>query len=349
MSWSESFPIFTEEMVDEYEVSATPEEKAELEGLYDVEQVFNQQDKPHIVSISLFWKNVRDTDPDLPEPTRDRMQNARELGIAKRFDPWPHYVQPLLDGTPKLAGTHPDVVVRVHLARDLEFLIPDLLEAGCEVWWMKHPSIRFTPGGLWRLLPFGDKGKLVTMADTDRMFDIPADIGRTQAMAKAGLGVWRVPVPMGKMDDGGVHYRPLIASQIGLMGGYPVRQLLLAFTWHTLRGTVPNLIELPGCGPGPATWASWPNLYFDEWFMAVALYPRFAEAGMITFTPATSNSTLLMLDIEYVTWANPNSQLVFFPVESCCGPKISAEIDDKITAFPGENSTDKDHRVVLPS
>ena len=87
MSWSESFPIFTEEMVDEYETLATPSERATLEDWYDVEQVFNQQDKPHIVSISLFWKNVRDTDPDLPEPTRERMQNARELGIAKRFDP----------------------------------------------------------------------------------------------------------------------------------------------------------------------------------------------------------------------------------------------------------------------
>ena len=159
MSWSESHPIFTEEMVEEYEASATPEEKAEMEGLYDVEEIFNAQDKPHIVSISLFWKNVRQTDPDLPEPTRERMQNARELGLAKRFDPWPHYVQPLLDGTPRLAVSHPEVVVRIYLAKDLEFLISELVEAGCEVRWMKHPSIRFAPGGLWRLLPFEDKGK----------------------------------------------------------------------------------------------------------------------------------------------------------------------------------------------
>ena len=187
------------------------------------------------------------------------------------------------------------------------------------------------------------------MADTDRMLDIPADIERTKAMAKAGLNVWRVPVSLGKQADGGVHYRPFIASQIGLIGGFPVRQLLLAFTWQTLRGGVSKLIEVPGCGTGPATWANWPDIYFDEWFMSVALYPRLAEAGVLTFAPSTSQSTLLMLDIEYVTWANPNSQLVFFPVETCCSPKSISDSDHEIAAFPAEETNTTDHRVKLPS
>ena len=31
---------------------------------------------------------------------------------------------------------------------------------------------------------------------------------------------------------------------------------------------------------------------------------------------------MLTLDVEYCTWANPNSQLVFFPSASCCGQGV---------------------------
>lgn len=82
MSWTDFYPVFTDEMVDEFHEFATSAEKAELEEWYGVEQVFNPQDKRHIASISLFWKNVKACDPDLPEPTRDRMKRARELGVG---------------------------------------------------------------------------------------------------------------------------------------------------------------------------------------------------------------------------------------------------------------------------
>ena len=151
MSWTEVFPVLIDEMIGEFDASATPAEKAELEEWYGAEQVFNPQDKLHIVSFSLFWKNVRTADRDLPEPTRNLMRNARELGLALRFDPWEHYVEPLIRGVPGLPGLReqfPEVVFRVHLAKDLDFLIPDLVAAGCEVWWMKSSSIRFAPSGL---------------------------------------------------------------------------------------------------------------------------------------------------------------------------------------------------------
>ena len=153
MSWTDIFPVFTDEMVDEFHRAATPDEKAELEEWYGVEQVFNLQDRRHIAGISLFWKNVKASDPDLPEPTRDRMKRARELGLALRYDPWEHYVEPLLREVPVLRVQFPNVVFRVHLAKDLEFLVPDLVEAGCEVQLMKSSSIRLAPGALWRYLP----------------------------------------------------------------------------------------------------------------------------------------------------------------------------------------------------
>jgi hypothetical protein len=322
MSWTDNFPIFTDEMVDDFQLQATPEERARMEDFYGVERVIAAQQKPHIVTISLFWKPVSATAPELPTPTRDIMLRAIELGLVKRNHPWRDYVQPILDNVPKLAATYPDVAFRVYLANDLGFLIPDLEAAGCEIYHMKHASIGFAPGGLWRILAFEEEGKLVTMVDADRMAEISFDIERTDIMARSGLGTWRIPVAKDRDNEGNAAYRPIFAGQMGMKGGLPVRILLEAFTWHTLRGNIPQTVEMPGCGELPARWAEWPNLYFDEWFLALALYPRLAQAGMITFLPAGSMSQFLPLDIEYVTWANPESHIVPFPVGTCCASKM---------------------------
>lgn len=285
MSWTEVFPVLTDEMIEGFDASATPDERAELEEWYGVEQVFNRQEKSHIVSFSLFWKNVRAADPDLPEPTRDRMQNARELGLALRFDPWEHYVAPLIQGVPQLGRQFPDVVFRVHLAKDLEFLIPDLVAVGCEVWWMKSSSIRFAPGGLWRFLPFEESGKRITVAVVDRIGHVPEDILRTEAMAKADLGSWRVPLPTDTRTDGSVCYLPFLGCHSGMRGGWSVRKLLDAFTWHCRRGTMSSSVNFPGGGQRPVEQTRWPDYGFDEWFLTVALYPRVALLGFSPLCP----------------------------------------------------------------
>lgn len=313
MSWTDVYPVFTYEMVDEYDELATAAEKEELEEWYGVEEVFNLQDKGHIASVSLFWKNVKACDPELPEPTRDRMKRARELGLALRFNPWEHYVEPLLREVPALRKRFPDVVFRVHLAKDLEFLIPDLVEAGWEVRLMKSSSIRLAPGALWRYLPLEEEGKLVTVIDADRIGYAPADIARTEAMGQSELGVWRVPQTTDFSPSGEIRYTPFFGQGFGSRGGCPVKLLLQAFTWYCRSGKMNSMIQFPGAGPVPAAQPDWPDYGFDEWFLAVAMYPRVAASGVLTLVPAAERSLLLTLDIEYVTWANPNSQLVYFP------------------------------------
>lgn len=68
-------------------------------------------------------------------------------------------MQQLLDGTAILKEARPDVVFRVYLAADLEFLVPDLVAAGCEIKLMANYSIRHNTGAMWRsggsLPPFG--------------------------------------------------------------------------------------------------------------------------------------------------------------------------------------------------
>ena len=202
MSWPDVFPVFTEEQFDDYYDHATPAEKAELEEWYGVEKIFNSQPEAReIVSISLFWKPVESGTPDYPVPTLAILQNAVELGYADRFNPWDHYVAPLLDHAPEILTQNPGLSIRVHLAKDLEFLATSLIEAGCEVALMKSSSIKQAPGSLWRFLPLSEEGKLITVTDTDRLGEIEHDLSRTRMMAETSVGSWRVPVPNDLTDD----------------------------------------------------------------------------------------------------------------------------------------------------
>lgn len=321
MSWTDVYPVFSEDQIDEYHETATASEKTQMEDWYGVDRIINPKpEKREIISVSLFWKNVRAGDPELPTPTLNILKNAVDLGHAKRFNPWDHYVLPLLELTPEILKANPDVTLRVYLANDLEFLIDDLTEAGCEVYLMKSSSINFAPGGLWRFLPFSDEGKLVTVTDTDRLNEIDADLIRTRAMAQAGVGAWRVPVPTDLTNDYRVCYLPFMGCQFGVTGGlFDVRELLDAFTWQCLREAVEHHVIFPNCGPLPIQSHKWPSYGFDEFFMNVAAYPRLAQEGMHTYVPGTASSQLLTLDVEYCTWGNPNSEIVYFPAGSCCG------------------------------
>ena len=327
MSWTDVYPVMDEGMVDEFEELATSEEKAELEEWYGVAKEINRQDKPHLLAMSLFWKPSSESKTVYPAPTREILMNAGELGLDLRFEPWPHYVQPILDEVPTILAQHDDVAVRVYLAADLEFLIDDLVAAGCEVFLMRHPSIAHAPGVAWRVLAFGDKDRLVTMVDCDRLSQATIDIERTRAMERSGMNVWRVPVYGDFNAANKVGYKPMIGCQLGATGGWPMERLIHAFTWQVRRGAILPVIEMPGCGLVPAADCGWPDFGFEEWFLGVVMYPRMAGAGMITFVPAGAKSTLLLLDIEYATWSNPESQLVFFPVAGCCAPPTEGEGD----------------------
>ena len=276
MSWPDVFPIFTEEQIDDFHDLATPAEKAELEKWYGVERILNPKpDAREIVSISLFWKKVQSGGENYPEPTREILQNAVELGYADRFNPWDHYIAPLLEETPEIIARHPELSVRVHVAKDLEFLAEELAEAGNEVYLMKSSSINQAPGSLWRFLPLGEEGKTITVTDTDRLNDLENDLARTRMMAATAVGSWRLPVPNDLTADFKVCYLPIIACQFGVKGGLlEIAELLKAFTWNCLHGKVEPTVILPNCGPLPMVRHTWPDYCFDEFFLAVAAYPQ---------------------------------------------------------------------------
>jgi hypothetical protein len=322
VSWSSIFPVLSEEMVDNYERDATPADRAQYEEWFGVRRIYKGRrvtrmirGPKHIVSATLFWKNVMGADPDLPKPSRERLVMAKRLGLVNRFSPWESYTEPLLRWTPQAMERHPGVTFRLYLAGDLEFLVSDLTTLGWEVHLMKHSSLRYCPGGFWRFLALEERNAILTVIDTDRMSVVDGEIARTALMHERGLGLWRVPGYWGADNDIGVdrvRYRPILGGHFGARGGVPIRQLMEAVIWHTEHGTMPQLANLPKRDPLPINRVNWPDYGFDEWFQLAALYPRLVQRGTLTFVPTEARSFLLPIDIEYVTWANRRSEIVYF-------------------------------------
>lgn len=311
-------------MIEQYEASASVEERdrheswlgvqsvhSPIDGSRKVVQAHEPKDR-HIVSATLFWKHVHGADQDMPVPTREHMTDARRLGLVKRFEPWESYVEPLLLETSEAIRKNPGVEFRLYLAADLDFLIGELTEIGWHVHLMKSPSLRYCPGGFWRFLALEEDGALVTVIDTDRMREVSHEIGRTQAMAQTGLGLWRVPGYYNSDLAHQVRYRPILGGHFGARGGIPIRKLVEAFLWHSEHGTLRKTAFVPGVGERPIQFAEWPGYGFDEWFQLAALYPWLAPNGTLTFIPSDARSLILPVDLEYALWANPKSESIYF-------------------------------------
>ncbi|MDB6078082.1 MAG: hypothetical protein JWO82_1829 [Akkermansiaceae bacterium] len=332
MSWTDVFPVLTEEQVDDYLALASREETGLLDEWFGVDRIINPRRGVHLVATSLFWKGRFQSEPELSGITRETMLNASALGLVSVFPPWTHYVQPLLDGALILQEARPDVVFRVYLAADLEFLVEDLVAVGCEVALMRSSSLRHNPGAMWRFLALGEEGRLVTITDADRVRSVMHDVERTEVAVGSGYGLWRVPYFFGlnKSDHEPTCYKAINACHFGAAGGCPVERMMKAFVWHTMRGTMPDTCTVHGNEKVRISGTSWPDYGFDEWFLIAAVYPRMAFDGVLTFV--AWNDPLMnhwfALDIEYVTVANSKSTILYFDTRTGRIPETSGETRD---------------------
>ncbi|MEN8737050.1 MAG: hypothetical protein ABF337_07345 [Akkermansiaceae bacterium] len=317
MSWSDIFPIMDDEMVKSYCAEATEKERSILDQYFSIEEKYNMRESKHVVATSLFWKPASDDEVSYPLPSREVMKAPEEYGLSSRFkNPWKHYVEPIFGAAKHLAQIRPDLVYRVYLANDLEFLIPELTGAGCEVYLMKSSSILHNPGAMWRFLAMEEDG-LVTMNDSDRAEYLIHDIERTELVAEGGLCYWRCPYfwQTTECQDLGMPggYHASDAALMGMAKPLPVKLLLEAFIWNCQKRRIPNYCQV---GPRrvPILGSSWPGFGFDEFFLNTVIHPRAAFDGVLTFVNWKKHemNQWLALDIEYCTWANPKSELMFW-------------------------------------
>ncbi len=343
MTWSDVFPIFPDELYDEYLADAPKQFRREADQWFAEKQTFNRRDVRHIVSVSLFWKNINSDQPDIVIRDRADFMSAGKTRKLLRFEPWSYYVKPVLEAAYRLHAARNDVAFRVYLAADLEFLVEDLVAAGCEVRLMCSSSIRHNPGAMWRLLALADCDRLITIVDADHARQVEYDVSRTEAMAQCDLKWWRVP-QWGELNDKGtVAYRPFLGLQFGSQGGLTeVGTMMKALIWAGRNGKMETFAKLPGCVPKAVHGTHFPDYGFDEWFLLSAIYPRAAYDGLLTFVPSDARSRLLALDVQYATRAHGQSEIHYFgPSEAGCCVSFSNH-----ASLPGTVVMREDCRVV---
>ncbi len=326
MSWSEIFPILSENHLKQYQKNA-PEsyQKAQREAFL-VDSVHAPKSRSsikksnknvtlrpkHIVSVTLFWKNIMPTEPEVCFHCMDDLINARRNGTVSRFSPWENYVEPMLHQAPWAMSENREVEFRVYLANDLQFLIPELTAVGWTVHLMKSASERYCPGGFWRFLAL-EEDALVTVVDADRAAACHSEIKRTETMHELGLGLWRVPGYYNAEVTHGVRYKPILGGHFGARGGdLPICEMIAALRWHCENESIRKTAIIPGIGEKLLPFTTWPGYGFDEVFLLVALYPRLVRRGTLSFLPVDARSLLLPVDLEYAQWANPRSESFYF-------------------------------------
>ncbi len=301
-------PFLTDEQVCVYENTASPEERGHAEAWFGVEEIYNSRPSNHVLSTSLFWKHPNPRKQDLPTPNLYLMQNAVRLGLDCRYDPWNHYLLPIMRGAERTAKVRPDVTVRVYLAQDLAFLIPELTQY-CEVYLMRHSSLLHNPGAMWRFLVLEDALALATITDSDLMDRALETIGLSESLITAEVATWRVPM-VSELDRHNVFiYRPMAANRFGTRQRLPVAQLAMAFVWHLTRGSFSRIVNYPGQGPVPHFGFVWPGYGIDEHFLARAIYPRLLPSGFIVKKHARG-AGVFALDWELTKTANHHSRIV---------------------------------------
>lgn len=307
IGWQSILPFLTDAHIAEYEASATAEEREQLDEWLDVERVINPRPARHVVAGSLFWKNVDVNDPELPTPTLDLLQNARKHGLVRRFEPWKHYIEPLLEGAARIAQRQHDVTVRVYLARDLEFLVP-MLTQHCEVRLMRHASVRAQPGMMWRFLAFEEAADIVSIIDADALGHGAENIMQlSESLEARGVGTWRQT--NGKeVDASGVFiYRPIVGCGFGSRLRLPMARLMKAFIWHYQRGFFPTTMMHPHAGEVPHFRHPWPGYGIDESFLTAAIYPRVLPYGLLSNPAGPQASSTMHRDLALTAMTNPRS------------------------------------------
>jgi hypothetical protein len=289
MSWTDVFPVLEDEIIESFGRDATPQERDWLDRCFSIPEIFNRKEEGYLVSTSLYSR----------EDKRSFECVSKHSRVFLR--------------------TRKDVVVRVYLAGELHDWVEPLVESGCEVYLMNELECEF-PGACiaWKLLALSEQGRRITILDPERFEFLKDEVGRTIAMEALGLGCWRT-APARDLDaKGAVAYRPFTGASLGIKGGFPVEVWLRAFTWAMMHDLLSLDVQLPGCGTALLSCSNWRGVGYGDLFLAVAAYPRIVSGGVLSFVFAGSQSNLLLLDIEYVTWACPTSEIVIVSSSICC-------------------------------
>lgn len=302
MPWTDFFPILTDEHVDHFRNTASTEEQKWLEKAFEGLGVPLRNSQKHLICLSLS------PDPTPPVCCFSVPEIESASGAFERI-----FIR-LRNTTLRFASELPEARLRIYLDPRWSDWADELLELGCEVIVMAQSSSGPNPASLWRFLALEEDvpTTFMSLADLEQADDL---IQRTEALKATGFKMWRTPM------DRRMNYRPIHPDRFGCVRGMPVRDLLCAFVWYVQQAAqIPadgGSIEegealLPLHAKHSERQADWNRPDLAEFFLMSAIYPRAAFDGMLSLIEVDDqHSRWQLLDIEYATWANPDSEVVF--------------------------------------
>ena len=312
MSWTQAFTVLSDEHVSAYHDYATPAEKEELQAFFSGRRLDSLDSRKSLICITLS-PMVQEAAPFSGQelPLGDSGEQAAAIPEVEAVNPQDLVVS-IREAVLSLVESHPDTILRIYLDPAWLAIAAGLVEAGCEVFLMDQASDGPNPAKLWRYLALEEEGRAVTFMSFEELSLIDNYMERTKALEESGLKVWRAPL------DRRRNYRPINPDCFACLQSYPALELLCAYAWYIRHPSaivsLPDREESIGLAPSAACerQASWERAELDEFFLLSAFYPRVAFDGMLTLVePDDQHSRWLILDTEYVTWANPANETLF--------------------------------------
>lgn len=303
MSWTDHFPVL-EASAD---ISPHGPTNAWSTEVFSVDQSYVDSGKGHIVSTGASWLSLsrpQDSFPNVPRVME--LLSGRTFGPLSRVEKWLVYLGQAVRG---LQRRQEPVGMRVYLAPELKDWAQAIAEAGGEAVVMAGNSF-LESTNLWRLLAL-EESRLVTLVGPHRIREAVQMADLTERMKLAALCFWREPGYGTARTRDMTDYRPVLGAGMGSTGGLPIRRLLCDLDAAMSAGRIRPECRMPDGRTRRLAGAEWPQPGFDEWFLLAAVYPRVAQGGILTVVEGQRLSpTLLALDIEYVTWANPAATVI---------------------------------------
>lgn len=341
--WSitQLFPRFGEEQLKRFQEESTPEERAELDSMFEVVEVIDEKFSNYVVSTSLYCRPHNPDQQRIHPITLENLQKPNR-NVRNGQSWWETYLQPLLRDLDRI---QPPWNLRLHLAEELKFLIPHLQHPRVEFRIMKHPSEFTIPGMLWRYLPLED-GVTLLARGADSLWPYKAYWDLVQGFSGSSCRFFRRFLPRDLDRTGSLVYRTIPGPLLVKEGEpLPYTEFAKAWIWFQKNDLWPRtarLAWLPGevSKFGLEHWAKYGQ---DEQFLSHWLYHLACEEGLYTAINEVNRSVIIDHDRCFVESHDPEAVFVGIPPSS----KPSSESAGREPGLPESQESEKPRPVFV--
>lgn len=308
--WSitELFPKFGDVQLNEYRTKSSPTEREELDSMFEVVDKIDCKPTNFVLSTSIYCR------PHNPGPKRIEPLTVENLKIphpsvrgGKAW--WNIYFRPLLADLDRI---RPPWIVRVHLAEDLDFLLPHLKHPRVETWIMKHSSELTMPGMLWRYMPL-EEGVNMIARGADSLWPDPGYWHLLRDFNESPCRFFRRFLPRDQDGSGSIVYRAIPGPLVVKEGSrIPVVDYAKTWIWFQRSGLWPTVARLPWLrDPAPKFGMQhWAKYGQDEQFLSHWIYHLACGEGLYTVTDAGHSSRIASYDMGYVESVDRNASFL---------------------------------------